>query len=319
MNRSSLLQAAIRGMWLEGSSVVCVELAPTDGTRWPDFAPGAHVDVHLPDAGARSYSLVGRSRCGGGYRLGVKREEGGRGGSRWLHDVARLGMAFDISEPKGDFSLVEQAASSVFIAGGIGITPLLPMMARLNELARPWELHYAAARPAEMAFREEVDSLACDGGQVHLYFSDGAACRLDLASVVRAAGERAHLYCCGPARMIDAFVQAGAGRPAGTVHFERFAADQAAATDGGFTLELARDGRKLAVPAGKTVLDVLLDAGVDVPYSCGQGVCGSCETRVLAGEPDHRDCFLSDGERAANTSMLVCCSGSRSARLVLDL
>jgi ferredoxin-NADP reductase len=318
MNRS-LHQATIRGMWLESASVLCLDVVPVDGNRWPEFAPGSYIDVQLPDERVRSYSLVSRSQDGSGYRIGVKREEGGRGGSLWLHDAARLGMQMAISAPKGDFNMVEEAPSSIFIAGGIGITPLLPMMARLNEIGRPWELHYTASRPSEMAFSGRVESLASGGGQVHIYYSDGSTHRMNVGALVREAADTAHLYCCGPGRMIDAFVQAGSHRSADTVHFERFAADQTAAIAGGFTLELARDGRKLPVPEGKSVLDVLLDAGVEVPYSCGQGVCGSCQTRVLAGEPDHRDCFLTEAERAANDSMLVCCSGARSPSLVLDL
>jgi vanillate O-demethylase ferredoxin subunit len=314
-----MFQVAIRGMWLDCPRVVCVELVAADGARLPDFVAGAHVDVQLTNGQVRSYSLVGRSADGLGYRIGVKREDASRGGSAWLHDVARLGMRLDISAPKGEFQLIEDALVSVFIAGGIGITPLLPMMARLNEIGRPWQLHYAASQPSEMAFRPLIGDLAGQGGQVHTYFSDGSTPRMDIEALVRSADEQAHLYCCGPARMIDAYVRACASHPAATVHFERFAAEQAAATEGGFTLELARDGRKLAVPAGKTILDVLLDAGVEMPYSCGQGVCGSCLTRVLAGEPDHRDCFLTEGERAANESMLVCCSGARSASLVIDL
>lgn len=317
MNRSTL-QAFIRGMWLESPHVVCLELLPADGARWPDFAPGAHTDFQLPDGKVRSYSLVGRSGDGLGYRFGIKREEAGRGGA-WLHDVARLGTRLEISLPKGDFTLAEDAPATLFIAGGIGITPLLPMMARLNEIGRPWELHYAVSQPCEMAFRQRIEDLAGEGGSVRTYFSDGSTDRMNIEALVDGAAEGAHLYCCGPARMIDHYAKACVRRAPQTVHFERFAADQEAATGGGFTLELARAGRTLAVPSGKTILDVLLDAGVDVPYSCSQGVCGSCQTRVLAGEPDHRDCYLSDDERAANDSMLVCCSGARSASLVLDL
>lgn len=142
---------------------------------------------------------------------------------------------------------------------------------------------------------------------------------MNIEALVGIAGEDLHLYCCGPARMIADYTRACACRAPETVHLERLAADQEAAIGGSFTLELARAGRTLAMPVGKTILDVLLDGGVDVPYSCLQGMCGSCQTRVLAGEPDHRDCFLSDDERAANDSMLVCCSGARSAILMLNL
>ena len=306
-------------MSLETPSVVCLELVAEDGERLPDFAPGAHVDVSLPNRQVRSYSLVGRSPDDLGLRIGIKREADSRGGSAWFHDVARLGMVLEITEPKGEFKLVEDAPETVFLAGGIGITPLLPMMRRLNATERPWQLHYAAASPIEMPFMNLVHELAGERRRVQKYFSRGSASRMNICDLMRGLSDRTHAYCCGPAAMINAFVEANVARDPRTVHFERFATDKNAATSGGFVLELARDGRKLPVPEGKSVLDVLLDAGIDVPYSCGQGVCGSCQTRVLAGQPDHRDCFLTEDERAANDSMLVCCSGARSSHLVLDL
>ena len=308
----------VRGLRLESPAVTSFELAGVDGVRLPAFTPGAHVDVCMPGGLIRSYSLVRRTADGCAYEIAVKREPESRGGSAWLH-AAPLGARLVISRPKGAFELVEEAAASVFIAGGIGITPLLPMLERLVQLGRSCRLHYAAASPAEMAFRDRLRKLADRGGVVIEHFSDGSSDRLDVDAVVGSAAREAHLYCCGPARMIDAFIGACEGRAAATVHYERFAAGQEPARQGGYTVELARDGRSLDVPPGKTILDVLLESGLDVPYSCGQGVCGSCQTRVLAGQPDHRDCFLTEEERAANDTIVLCCSGARSAHLVLDL
>jgi vanillate O-demethylase ferredoxin subunit len=314
------LSVRIRQIRLECEDVLSIEFASQDGTPLPAFRAGAHIDVNVPDVGLRSYSLVAVQEAAGTYCIGVKREASGRGGSRWFHHGARVGDCVEISPPKGEFLLAEQAARSVFIAGGIGITPLISMVGRLVDLGRPWELHLAARRPRSVPFEQALTAYgAATHGQVLKHFSADAGVRLDIASIVRSASPETHLYCCGPSGMIDAFIEAARARPADTVHYERFAAGQAAATDGGFQLQLARDGRCLDVPAGKSILDVLLDAGVDVPYSCMQGVCGSCRLAVLEGVPDHLDAYLSDMERAANDSLIPCCSGSRSQRLVVDL
>lgn len=306
---------------METAEVVCLELASAGGDALPDFLPGAHVDVRMPEGQVRSYSLVRQAADCRGYLIAVKREAQGRGGSACLHDEAIVGSALEISAPKGDFTLVEQPALSCFVAGGIGITPLLPMVERLVELGHPWQLHYAAATPSRMAFHDRLVRLAEKGGQVSFHFSDGSTPRMDVYEVVCAlnGSPAAHLYCCGPARMVDDFLLAAKRRPSGTVHYERFGAAQPMATEGGYTVELASTGQRHAVPSGKTILDVLLEAGVDMPYSCGQGVCGSCYTKVISGEVDHRDCFLTEDERATSSAMLICCSGARSGNLVLDL
>lgn len=238
-----------------------------------------------------------------------------------MHDTVEVGTQLAISDPKGDFTLVEQPGMSCFVAGGIGITPLLAMIERLVELGSPWQLHYAAASPQRMAFREHLLELAQSGGQVFFHFSDGSTPRMDVQEIVRSldAHPGAHVYCCGPARMVDDFLVATKPLESSTVHFERFGADQPLATEGGYTVELKSTGLRYPVPAGKTILDVLLEAGLDLPYSCGQGVCGSCHTKVIAGEVDHRDCYLTEDERAANNSMLICCSGAKSSSLTLDL
>jgi vanillate O-demethylase ferredoxin subunit len=311
----------VRQLRLECEGVVSVELCRPDGAALPFHAPGAHLDVNVPGAGVRSYSLLDAPAgpCAE-YRIAVQREPDGRGGSRWFHEVARVGHALEIAAPADDFTLVEDAASTVFIAGGIGITPLLSMIRRLVALGRPWELHQAASTRRRMPFAELLDDLAAKGrGLIVRHCSELGGGRMSVEAIVRDAPPGTHLYCCGPSGMVDDFLAAGASRPPGTVHHERFAARQAAATDGGFTLKLARDGRCLPVPAGKSILDVLLDAGLDVPYSCTQGVCGTCRITVLEGEPEHRDDFLTDEERASNQSVIACCSGARTAHLTLDL
>jgi len=188
------------------------------------------------------------------------------------------------------------------------------------ELKRSWELHYSARTHQTMAFLEPIAALqAAHPGRVRLNFDGEAGGQpLDLAALVARAAVDAHLYCCGPTGMLESFEQATQQRPRDHVHVEYFSAKEAPAADGGFTVTLAKSGVSIVVKAGETILDALRGAGIDAPFSCAEGVCGTCEMRVLEGTPDHRDMVLTDAERAANKSMMICCSGSKSETLVLD-
>ncbi|MBL6456613.1 oxidoreductase [Belnapia sp. T6] len=291
------------------------ELARPDGRPLPAWDAGSHVDLHLPNGLVRQYSLLGSSDPGR-YLLGVKRDPVGRGGSAWLHDKVRVGDVLQLDGPRNHFPLAEQAAHSVLIAGGIGITPLLAMAARLQALGSSWTLHHAVRSRGDAAFTAELAAL---GGHCHLHCDDEAGAVLDIPALVAAAPAEAHLYCCGPAPMLASFEAATAGRPPDRVHVEYFTAKAPPATQGGFTVELARSRRELRVAPGQSILDTVLEAGIDCGYACMQGTCGSCEARVLAGEPDHRDGLLPPERRLAEGTMLICCSGSRGERLVLDL
>ncbi|MGH8812599.1 MAG: PDR/VanB family oxidoreductase [Advenella sp.] len=316
-----IIRTKIRQIRLESEETASFELLPINGQDMPSFTPGAHIDIHFPNGMRRSYSLVNDCAERRHYKIAVKKEAESRGGSKWMHDSARVGMTLDISHPSNDFELAETASHTILIAGGIGITPIMPMIARLVELGLSWELHYSARSIAHMAFRDELQVLATSGNSaINLYVDNITESeRLDIDTISKTAASNAHLYCCGPSGMIEAFVAATQNREPETVHYERFVSAQAAATDGGFEVKLARDGRTLRVSEGKSILDTLLDAGLDVPYACTQGICGSCETTVLDGTPDHRDECLSDQQRATNKSIIICCSGSHSKTLTLDL
>jgi ferredoxin-NADP reductase len=292
------------------------EFRPVSGASVPPFTAGAHVDLHLPNGLVRQYSIANAQGERHRYVLGVKRDAAGRGGSRFLHDDLRVGTVVKVGGPRNNFPLVEAAAHSVLIAGGIGVTPIVSMVARLRSLARPWELHYAVRRRGEAAF---LDELLDGDGHVRLHVDEEQGSMIDVAAIVRAAPEEAHLYCCGPTPMLEAFAAAAASRPAERVHLEYFSSAVAPAVESGFIVELARSKVRVEVPPGQTILEALRARGLEVQSSCEQGICGSCETRVLAGEPDHRDMLLSDEEKATNQVMMICCSGSRSAILVLDL
>ena len=315
-----LLDLRLRQIRLEADGICSYEfVAAAPGAVLPPFTAGAHIDLHLPNRLVRSYSLANAPHDHRRYLVAVQREPVGRGGSAWMHDTVRVGQVLQASVPKNDFALDETAGHSIFLAGGIGITPLLSMIARLDALGRTWQLHYASRSPQATAFVDALAALDLGRGCVqHCYGSDRAE-RLDIAGIVARADAATHLYGCGPARMIDAYLAAGAGRRTETLHCERFAASDAPAVEGGYEVVLHRSGKKFTVEPGRTLLDTLLDQDIPVPYACSSGICGTCLTGVVAGVPDHRDEFLSAEERAAGRSMLVCCSGSHSPALVLDL
>lgn len=299
------------------------ELRPADAQAWPPATAGAHIDLHLPNGLTRSYSLLNAPGETHRYIVAVRREPAGRGGSAYLHDQARAGQTIEIGTPRNHFPLNESARHSVLIAGGIGITPLWAMAQRLSRLGARWTLHYAARAPEHAALWQDAVALGQrTGNDVRLHFDDGDPSRgLDLAGLVMQQADTAHLYCCGPSPMLQAFEQACSGRDGATVHREYFAAAPNGASPGdtGFRLHLARSGLSLSVEPDASVLDTLAAAGIRVASSCLNGICGTCEVGVLSGVPDHRDLVLSDAERAAGKTMLACCSRAKTPEMTLDL
>lgn len=302
----------------EARGVRVFELEAVDAQPLPAFDAGAHIDVLLPGL-TRSYSLC-RSSDGRRYVIAVSRSATSRGGSRAMHEEVGVGDRLRVQGPSNHFRLDEQAGRCVFVAGGIGITPILPMLERLNILGRPWVLHFSCSTRDAAPFLGRVSELAAGGkGAVHHYFTAEGDPRVPLSALAGQATPQTHLYCCGPAGMIAAFEAATQHLDPACVHVEHFSSTSDAATDGGYVVVLSKRGVRLQVDRGCTILDTLLAHGVDVPSSCREGVCGLCETRVLDGVPDHRDQVLSRAEQAANQSMMICCSGARSTELVLEL
>jgi ferredoxin-NADP reductase len=294
------------------------EFRRLDGTPLPPYEPGAHVDVHLPSGHSRSYSLIVARPEPETYTFGIKRDPASRGGSRYMHDELRVGRTIKISAPRNNFPLKEDASHTVLIAGGIGITPIRCMVQRLTERERSFALHYACRSRADAAFLHELQGAA--GASFH--FDDESEGRfLDVAGIVAAVPKDAHLYCCGPTPMLNAFEAATKEWPRAQVHVEYFTPKQEPANPkkGGFTVELARSGQEFFIPEGRTILEVLLDEGVDVDYSCELGICGACEQRIISGTAEHRDSILSEEEQAENKRVMICCAGSKSERLVLDM
>lgn len=306
----------------EVAAAICAfDLTNLDGTPMPAFAAGAHIDIHLQDGIIRQYSLCNRPADRNCYRVAVLREANSRGGSIAMHALAQ-GSLLEISEPKNHFPLAEAATHSILLAGGIGVTPILSMAEHLAAVGATFELHYCTRDPSRAAFLDQLTDERF-GKRTHLYFdSDGEARRVDLGALVAAPEPGKHLYVCGPSGFIEAALQAAraAGWADRNVHREYFAASlQPQRADAAFRVELARDGRLIEVAADETVVAALAKAGIEVPTSCEQGVCGTCLTRVLSGEPDHRDMYLTDDERSANDRFMPCCSRSVSPLLVLDL
>jgi tetrachlorobenzoquinone reductase len=316
---NDLRELRVKRISYETESINSYELVLPAGGDLAPFTAGSHIDLHLKNGMIRSYSLVNDQSEWHRYVIAVNKDASGRGGSAFVHDTFKAGDIVTASAPRNNFALREDAEYSLLIAGGIGITPLMSMIRRLQALGRPWKLSYAARARRAAAFLGEFDTIR-PNTPLDFHFDDEHGGRpLDLAGIVGGAPAHAHLYCCGPLPMLDAFEKATAGRPAGHVHVEYFQAKEAPAVDGGFEIRLARSKRTIAVEPGKTILDAVLDAGIMANYSCSEGVCGTCETRVIEGIPDHRDLFLSPEEKAANKTIMICCSGSKSGTLVLDL
>jgi vanillate O-demethylase ferredoxin subunit len=322
MSGSPVLRVRVARKTAEADGICSFELAPAAGGALPAFTAGSHVDVQVPGGATRQYSLCNSPAETHRYLIAVLREPSSRGGSAGLHERVREGDLLDISAPKNHFALAEDAASHLLLAGGIGVTPMLAMAERLHALGADFELHYCTRTRSRTAFADRLAG-APFAARVQLHFDDGSADqRLDLAALLAAPAPGRHLYVCGPQGFMDAVLGTARthGWPAAQLHSEFFSAAPVDTTgDRAFEVQLARSGRVVVVPAGRSVVHALADAGVPVMTSCEQGVCGTCLTRVIDGTPDHRDQYLTPEEQAACDQFLPCCSRARSERLVLDL
>ncbi|WP_198410814.1 PDR/VanB family oxidoreductase [Microbacterium halophytorum] len=293
--------------------VVAVELARPDGSRLPDWAPGAHIDIELPGGKRRQYSLCGDRWNAHAYRVAVKREPDGRGGSAYVHDSLAVGDAVGFGGPRNNFRLAP-ADEYLFVAGGIGITPILPMLAQAEVVGAPWRLLYLV-RDASSAL-----DLGRWNGHPSITFHDASALgRCDLDGW-RPTDPGVRVWACGPERLLDA-VEAWPTPEGGVApKTERFTASAAVdAVSRPFEVVARRSGRATRVEAGGTIAESLRRAGIDVITSCGQGLCGTCETDVIAGTPDHRDALLDDAERAEGRVIFPCVSRCIGDRIVLDI
>jgi len=303
----------------EAKDVITLELRAIAGGELPAFTPGAHLDVHLPNGLVRNYSLTNDWRERNRYVVGVGRAADSRGGSSYIHSSIRAGLQIKISAPRNNFPLNEDSASFLFIAGGIGITPIMAMVRWCIANNKPWRLIYAARSRQRTAFYEELCALGAD--RVHFHFDDEAGQVLDVAQAVSSWREGESVYCCGPALLMEAVKTLTENLPTGTVRFEWFSVPDSDEPQeaNSFTIRLERSMVEFEVPERKSILEVLEEHGFELPFSCREGLCGTCVTSVCSGEPDHRDYVLSDEERASGKMMTICCSRSKSSVLTLDL
>lgn len=319
---AALIRVRVAARQDEALDICSLDLVPVDGSALPGFSAGAHIDVHLPGGLVRQYSLCNPPGETHRYRIAVLRDAASRGGSATVHDQLQVGTVLDIGTPRNLFELAPSAPHHLLLAGGIGITPLLAMAEQLAAQGGGFTLHHATRSRERTPFVAQLAS-APYADRVHHHFDDGPAMqKLDLAATLRSAPAGSHLYVCGPTGFMEAVLAEGRaqGWDEARLHREYFAAaPTGTAGDGGFELELASSGRVIPVAADQTALAALLAAGLDIPMSCEQGVCGTCLTGVKSGVPDHRDQYLTPEERAANNQFLPCCSRASSARLVLDL
>ena len=312
------MELQIVAMGWEADGVMSVALATVDRAPLPEWQPGAHIDLCLPNGVVRQFSLYGEPDDRTHYRIAVLREPTSGGGSSFIHDTLRPGQRLTVKGPLNNFDFLP-AQRYLFIAGGIGITPLLPMVRAAHRSGVSWNLLYGGRRRTSMAFLEE---LAGFGDHVTVAPEDEFGL-LDLASWLSRPEPGTKVYCCGPEGLLAAVEKLCDAWPEDALQVERFAPKPSGQHDPGtehsFDVQCQASGIRVRVPADKSILASVREAGIDVPSSCEEGICGTCETRILSGSVDHRDSILSNAERARNQTLMICVSRALSDVLVLDL
>lgn len=316
--RRAAIRVQVARKWAAAEAIGGFELRPIKDLL-PTFQPGAHIDVHMPNGAIRQYSIANGPGESDSYVIGVKREPDSKGGSSCMHEIVREGDLLAISEPRNNFPLRRDAVKTLFIAGGIGITPLLAMAQALHHSGLPHQLHYFAQGKEHLAFPERLRLLG-DSLVPHLGLGP-VQTREKLRELLSGYRPHMHVYLCGPGPMLEAArrIAAEQGWPEEAVHFEYFKNTKVIDDSSSFEIALARSAITLQVPAGSTILEVMRENGVDMPSSCEQGACGTCMATVIEGEPDHQDVYLNEAEKRSGTKILTCVSRAKSQRLVLDI
>jgi len=315
------LHAHVHAIVLEANGIATFEFRPAHGGELPAFRAGAHIDVHIRPGCVRQFSLCNDPRERQRYVVAVLREESGRGGSKAMHDLLRIGQSVTLGVPRNFFPLARDARRHFLVAGGIGVTPMMAMASELQAQEQDFFLHYCTRSPERTAFRERVSGLVASG-HAAIHHDDGDPSRgLDLRALLLQPEPGTHVYYCGPPGFMGAAAKATAHWPSGSVHFEHFGAPAApvaaALCNSAFRVRLARSGVVLDVPADKSIAEVLKENDVFIETSCEEGYCGTCLTRYTAGEPEHRVCVYDDGDH--REFVLVCCARARTPTLELDL
>lgn len=316
------LTVRVTAKTVEAIDICSFELVAPNHQSLPAFSAGSHLDVQVTGGLTRQYSLCNDPAESHRYLIAVLKDPKSRGGSRSMHDAVNVGDTVTISTPKNHFPLAHGARRSLLLAGGIGVTPVLCMAERLSVMGSDFSMHYCTRSADRTAFRQRIVSSPY-ASRVQFHFDDGdAAQRLDIACLLGSEAHDTHLYVCGPKGFMDAVLTTarGTGWPEERLHYEFFGAAVAKSeSDQSFQVKLASSGKVITVLKDQTIVEALAKEGIEIQTSCEQGVCGTCLTRVLEGEPDHKDVYLTPEEQAANDRFTPCCSRSRSPLLVLDL
>jgi len=316
---TTLYDVVVKNRHVEGGNIAVMEFESATSTTLPKVEAGAHIDVHLPNGMVRQYSLCQNPNDEGKFRLGILRDPESRGGSISAFDEIKDGMQIQVSEPKNLFPLLK-AKHSVLIGGGIGITPLITMAYQLAHEGASFELHYCGASPEKCAFVDEIKNGELAKHTTFHFKSEGASHRAFFESAIKDIDLESHIYTCGPVGFMDWVINLATTHdfPEQQIHKEYFQVETDTSGDS-FEVVAERSGKIIMVEAGETILQALAKEGIDIEMSCEQGVCGTCMCDVIEGEPDHRDVYFTDEEKASNEQILVCCSRSKTPRLVLDI
>lgn len=315
------MKLTVTTLRLEAEGVLGVELRHPSGAPLPPFEPGAHVDVSFSNGLTRQYSIASSASDNSRYWLGIGLAPTSRGGSSYAHQNLRLGDTLEVGAPRSLFGLQGRASGHVFIAGGIGITPIFCMIQRCVERGDAWRLLYCIRSRRNAAYLEQLEPF---GDRIAVHADDEHAGRADIQGTLQSLPQGWHVYTCGPAAMMDAVCENArlAGVDEGAVHLERFGANPSEFADQAseaFNVRLLRHGGSFSIPKDRSILEVLEENGVALPSSCREGLCRSCEVPLVSGVPEHRDYVLSETERCANQSMLICVSRAKCGELVLDI
>ncbi|MEI1704302.1 PDR/VanB family oxidoreductase [Acinetobacter baumannii] len=316
---TTLYDVVVKNRHVEGGNIAVMEFESATSTTLPKVEAGAHIDVHLPNGMVRQYSLCQNPNDEGKFRLGILRDPESRGGSISAFDEIKDGMQIQVSEPKNLFPLLK-AKHSVLIGGGIGITPLITMAYQLAHEGASFELHYCGASPEKCAFVDEIKNGELAQYTTFHFKSEGASHRAFFESAIKDIDLESHIYTCGPVGFMDWVINLATTHdfPEQQIHKEYFQVETDTSGDS-FEVVAERSGKIIMVEAGETILQALAKEGIEIEMSCEQGVCGTCMCDVIEGEPDHRDVYFTDEEKASNEQILVCCSRSKTPRLVLDI
>jgi len=316
---TTLYDVVVKNRHVEGENIAVMEFESATSATLPKVEAGAHIDVHLPNGMVRQYSLCQNPNDEGKFRLGILRDPESRGGSVSAFDEIKDGMQIQVSEPKNLFPLLK-AKHSVLIGGGIGITPLITMAYQLASEGTSFELHYCGASPENCAFVDEIKNGELAKYTTFHFKSEGASHRAFFESAIKDIDSESHIYTCGPVGFMDWVINLATAHdfPEQQIHKEYFQVETDTSGDS-FEVVAERSGKIIMVEAGETILQALAKEGIEIEMSCEQGVCGTCMCDVIEGEPDHRDVYFTDEEKASNEQILVCCSRSKTPRLVLDI